>query len=141
MTIRETWEPPSPDPGMHERIRQAGEKQMRRSRLRPGLIAAAAMFILAAGVAVAVGAHGRAAHFAAPTTIVQPPETVTEFLPLIDAPPPMLNGVLLRVSLPASRLEAAGIPVRAYSMREMVTAELLIGEDGLPRAIRFVNPQ
>ena len=136
---KDVWEPPSPDSRMHERIRRVCEKRIRQDRLRPRLIAAAALCMSLAAVAVAVGVHERGARPAA--TVAAPRETVTEFLPLIDAPPPTLNGVLIRVSLPAAKLQAAGIPVAAYSMHDPVTADLLVGEDGLPRAIRFVNPQ
>jgi len=66
-------------------------------------------------------------------------ETVTDFIPLLDPAPPFERGELLRVNLPASAMRAVGIPVAEDHLLDRVQADVLVGEEGLPRAIRFVS--
>jgi hypothetical protein len=66
-------------------------------------------------------------------------QLVTRFYPLMDAPPPLGDGILVRVMVPPSTLRIAGIPVSDSQMNGNVEADVLIGEDGLARAIRFVG--
>jgi len=67
-----------------------------------------------------------------------PGEVVTEFFPLMDPSPPMERGAILRVRVPRSAMQAVGLPVREERLDERVEADVLVGEEGLPRAIRFV---
>ena len=68
-------------------------------------------------------------------------EVVTEFIPLgngdysasVDA------GQVVRVELPRSALSSIGLPVSADRAGERIKADVLLGEDGLARAIRFVR--
>jgi hypothetical protein len=79
---------------------------------------------------------------ARPSAIARPPaveETVTEFFPLIDPEPPFERGEILRVNLPASAMRFVGLPVREERLDDRVQADVLVGEEGLPRAIRFVR--
>jgi hypothetical protein len=69
----------------------------------------------------------------------QPREVATDFFPLMDAPLPFDQGELLRVSVPASAMRIVGLPVREDRLTEMVQADVLVGEEGLARAIRFVR--
>ena len=66
-------------------------------------------------------------------------EVVTEFYPLMEDPPPFERGELLRVSLPAAAMRSVGVPVSEDRLGEMVQADVLVGQEGLARAIRFVN--
>ncbi len=66
-------------------------------------------------------------------------EILTEFFPLMDAPPPFERGELVRVVLPASALRVVGLPVREEHLADPVQADVLIGEEGMARAIRFVS--
>jgi hypothetical protein len=68
-----------------------------------------------------------------------PREIVTEFYPLMEDPMPFENGELLRVSLPAAAMRSVGVPVSEDRLTEMVQADVLVGQEGLARAIRFVN--
>jgi hypothetical protein len=71
----------------------------------------------------------------------QPREVVTEFFPLIEDPPPFERGELLRVSLPASAMRGVGLAVSEDRLTDMVQADVLVGQEGLARAIRFVRYQ
>jgi len=64
---------------------------------------------------------------------------ITGFYPLMDAPPPFGNGILVRMIVPASTMRIAGLPDWDGQMEASVEADLLIGEDGMARAIRFVG--
>ena len=79
---------------------------------------------------------------AAPRKVVhrkQPKEVTTPFFSLMDDAPPFERGELLRVSLPASAMRSVGLPVSEERLDDMIQADVLVGEEGLPRAIRFVN--
>jgi len=69
----------------------------------------------------------------------QPREVVTEFFPLIEDSPPFERGELLRVSVPASAMRGVGLPVNEDRLTDMVQADVLVGQEGLARAIRFVR--
>lgn len=69
----------------------------------------------------------------------RPQEVVTDFFPLMDPAPPFERGQLLRVELPASAMQMVGLPVREDRLADPVQADVLVGEEGLPRAIRFVG--
>lgn len=68
-----------------------------------------------------------------------PREVMTEFYPLMDAAPPFERGELLRVSLPASAMRTVGLPVSEDRLSDRVQADVLVGEEGLARAIRFIR--
>ena len=72
------------------------------------------------------------------------PEVVTEFYPLTEAADlddfdSLLAVQVMRVELPASALAAAGLSVGPEVSNERVTADVVLGPDGLARAIRFVR--
>jgi hypothetical protein len=69
----------------------------------------------------------------------QPQEIVTDFFPLMDPAPPFERGKILRVELPASAMKMVGLPVHEEHLADSVEADVLVGEEGLPRAIRFVK--
>jgi hypothetical protein len=71
--------------------------------------------------------------------VKRPREVVTDFFPLMDPAPPFERGQLLRVELPASAMQMVGLPVREDRLADPVQADVLVGEEGLPRAIRFVG--
>ena len=71
--------------------------------------------------------------------VVPPHEVVTQFFPLMDAPPPFERGELVRVTLPASAMLSVGMPVPEEHLNDRVQADVLIGQEGFARAIRFVS--
>lgn len=68
-------------------------------------------------------------------------EVATRFYPLQDAAnlPPFEYGSVLRVELPRSALRAVGLPVNENRLSERIDADVLLGQDGLARAVRFVQ--
>ena len=70
---------------------------------------------------------------------VQSREVVTDFFPLMDVAPPLGRGQILRVTVPASTMRSVGLPVREERLNDRVQADVLVGEEGMARAIRFVS--
>ena len=69
----------------------------------------------------------------------QPREVVTDFFPLMNPAPSFERGQMLRVQLPAAAMQTVGLPVREEHLNDLVQADVLVGEEGMPRAIRFVR--
>jgi hypothetical protein len=68
-------------------------------------------------------------------------EVATDFMPLsyMNASTFQDGGQIVRVELPRSRLASFGIPVNMDRYNERVKADILLGVDGMARAIRFVQ--
>ena len=68
-------------------------------------------------------------------------EDLADFIPLpyADDDSPVGAAELVRVRLPESALGVLGFPVRYESADQAITADIVIGEDGVARAIRFVS--
>ncbi len=64
-----------------------------------------------------------------------------EFLPTLQGGDggPMTSGQLVRVVMPRSAMTYFGLPMNVDRVHEGVKADVLVGEDGLARAIRFVR--
>lgn len=71
----------------------------------------------------------------------EPEEIATEFIPLMNGGrlPPGDAGHMMRVEVPRSALASFGLPVNADLQGGRVKADVLVGEDGMARAIRFVR--
>lgn len=67
-------------------------------------------------------------------------EITTDFIPLIHGGLVSADaGHVLRVELPRSALAGFGLPLNAERAGERVKADVLMGDDGIARAIRFVR--
>jgi hypothetical protein len=68
-------------------------------------------------------------------------EYATDFVPLSygGVQKPMESGEVIRLEMPRSALIAFGLPVNVEHADAPVKAELLLGEDGMARAIRFLR--
>jgi hypothetical protein len=68
-------------------------------------------------------------------------EIATDFIPLMnrEALAQMEGGQLMRVELPRSALMSFGLPMDMERATERIKADLVVGNDGLARAIRFVR--
>lgn len=68
-----------------------------------------------------------------------PSEIVTAFLPLEYSGPAPDAYQVVRVKMDRSSLVQYGLPVNPERSDEPLDADLLVGNDGVPRAVRFVN--
>ena len=93
------------------------------------------------GVAVASGARVPRKAVRKVAAVRQPEshEVVTDFFPLMNPAPSFGRGQILRVQLPAAAMQTVGLPVREEHLDDLVQADVLVGEEGMPRAIRFVR--
>lgn len=76
----------------------------------------------------------------------QPRMIATEFLPLVpgEGMEPLINegmdgGQIVRMRVPSSVMRNVGLPVRDDRLAEPVLADMLLGQDGTARGIRFVK--
>jgi hypothetical protein len=108
-----------------------------------------AAFALAAAVLLAVALPlwrlvGSRARFVSPvTSIVSSREIGTEFFPLMYSSVPLTGGQLVRMEVPRSSLAQFGLTFGGSSggsASGTVLADVIVGEDGLARAVRFVRP-
>ncbi|MGI8655357.1 MAG: hypothetical protein ACR2LC_09080 [Pyrinomonadaceae bacterium] len=81
------------------------------------------------------------ADFTDETAAANRDEIATDFLPLGDANnlAAQDGGQLVRVELPRSALLTFGLPMNMERAAEPVKADVLVGQNGLARAIRFVR--
>jgi hypothetical protein len=68
-------------------------------------------------------------------------EVDTDFYPLMESAPAFERGELVRVMVPASTMRDVGLFVNASHADDTVQADVLVGQEGLARAIRFVSYQ
>jgi hypothetical protein len=68
-------------------------------------------------------------------------EITTEFLPMLPGVDGQTveSGRVIRVQMPRAALASFGLPFDVERAEESVKADVLLGEDGLARAIRFVR--
>jgi hypothetical protein len=68
-------------------------------------------------------------------------EIATDFFPLMnrDSLPQLDGGQVVRVELPRSALMSFGLPMNMDRANERIKADVVVGNDGLARAIRFVR--
>ena len=66
---------------------------------------------------------------------------MTDFLPLTPrgSLAQLEGGHMVRVELPRSALSAFGLPVNLERAGERIKADVVVGNDGMARAIRFVR--
>ncbi len=69
-------------------------------------------------------------------------EAPSPFYPLVGEGElaPLESGRVMRVEVPAATLIRYGVSLTAEAMNQPVQADLLLGQDGLARAIRFLPP-
>ncbi|MBY0503649.1 MAG: hypothetical protein K2X03_07060 [Bryobacteraceae bacterium] len=76
------------------------------------------------------------------TRLAQPapaPVAVFVMLPGSEYLPPAQDVQVMRVRIPRTRIQSLGWPVNVDRLEERVLADVLVGEDGVPRAVRLVQ--
>ena len=67
-------------------------------------------------------------------------DVTTDFLPLPHGSVPLTDGQLVRLEVPRTALSEFGLAPESPELAEAaVLADVLVGEDGLARAVRFVR--
>ena len=116
----------------------------RRRRTYLAVMALAAALFLAVGVGMwRTTAHRPLADSAAARAVVPVGEVATAFFPLRYSNVPMTGGQIVRMEVPERALASFGLAsggVFDGSASRTVVADVLVGEDGLARAVRFVRP-
>jgi hypothetical protein len=108
------------------------------------------MFAAAAALALAAGttawesfARQTAAAPAQAATALASREIVTDFLPLAYSSVPLSGGQLIRMEVPRAALTSFGLTppdaAEAGQAAGTVLADVIVGDDGLARAVRFVR--
>jgi len=64
---------------------------------------------------------------------------MTEFIPIVYDPEPIERGQIVRIRLPLAALASFGLPVNEEHAGDAIRADVVLGEDGLARAVRFVK--
>lgn len=139
-------EAPAPDEAalraqFREAARRRAEKRMatRGGGSRRFPLAAAAAVVLAVGVALGAfvmrGVRPASEPVAAPAVAEAPPAPTGAFQPLLSAPrlSPSSSYSVVRVRIPLSAFAV----VPGTMQEQSIEADLLVGEDGLARGIRF----
>ena len=70
-------------------------------------------------------------------------EMATAFFPLMYSTVPVSGGRLVRLEVPQQRAAAFGVEIAEVagdSAASVVLADVLVGDDGVARAVRFVRP-
>lgn len=128
---------------------------IQRPRLAPywgmAALAAAAAVLIAVGIGpVRAGRHGtpsggdQAMHKPLPSSsfrgVQLEPQPPNEFviIPGTAALPPMESGSLVRMDVPVTLLPSLGVTPPGNPARQ-VRADVIVGQDGLPRAVRLVD--
>jgi hypothetical protein len=123
-------------------------KQESRITTTPVAVSAPAPAKASAESAAIASVREKPAPVAAPKRVVKkivPVESPDEFaegfvlLPYADTYGPLEAGEIVRVRLGSAALESLGLPVAGADTGQQVLADVLIGQDGLPRAVRFLN--
>ena len=65
----------------------------------------------------------------------------SEFIALSSTSYPVGDGMVVRVELPRSAPALVGLPIPGGDVSGTVTADVVLGQDGVARAIRFVQPE
>ena len=66
-------------------------------------------------------------------------EVYTDFYPLEEGPLRIDRGSVVRVRVPRSAMFKVGLPVNMNRLNDSIQADLVLSEDGIARAVRFVQ--
>lgn len=117
----------------------------RRRRAVIASVAIAAALLIAAAVPAWRIAAGRLKVASIPagsnaSRPAAPAEVTTAFLPLTYSTVPITDGQVVRLAVPRAALASFGLAPIDFVDSGIVMADVIVGEDGLARAVRFVRP-
>jgi hypothetical protein len=105
----------------------------------PAVIAPAVRAVSKQRVRTARASQRKASKRLATEPLVPQYELMTEFIPIVFDPEPIERGQIVRIRLPLAALASFGLPVNEEHAEEAIRADVVLGEDGLARAVRFVK--
>jgi hypothetical protein len=115
-----------PSPGLEAAL-------LKQLRKKPGRVFSwpLALEALAAAAVIAIAISGSRA----------PAPVDTGFIPVPFVEPigPTETAQVVRVRMPVGALAKWGMPVRGVNLNQSIDADVVLGEDGLARAVRFVQ--
>jgi hypothetical protein len=117
-----------------QRLREIFRARQRRSRAWKCLTAVAASVVIGGGSYALWHAHE---HKIAVTESSYAGAPGFLALPYAESDVPMEHAVVVRVTIPPAEASALGVPFDPAG-RKRINADLLIGQDGMARAVRFV---
>lgn len=131
--------PRNAGPEVEQRLLAAFRQQHgRRSRFRNYLGEIAASLLVAGGLYFLFGGGG-----AVPRNSAANPDLYRDagfvVLPYGQSDVPLEHPVIVHVQIQASELGAMGMPLPPTRIRQRVSADLLVGQDGVARAVRLVQ--
>lgn len=85
--------------------------------------------------------HPRRRPVAPPVQVDDAPEVATDFfeIPYVEPLRPEQRADVFRMQVPRASMAAFGLPVTGGRLDSRVTADVLMGEDGVVRAVRFIR--
>ncbi len=115
-------------------------RQRRRSGQWMAIVAAIAASVVVVSVLQRRPAPVRIVPVAAPVAATET-ETEQPFMPIpyVLPPGPFERVAVVRMNLPVSALVAAGLPMRTADPGAQAEADVIVGQDGRPRAVRLVS--
>jgi hypothetical protein len=126
---------PAVEAKLFAEVRSIAAARRRRRVVAALAIAAALLVVLAVPV--------RRMFTSPPAAGLLAEEVTTEFLPLLYSGVPATNVQIVRLAVPRAALASFGLTPLEASNRtstDTVLADVLVGDDGLARAVRFVRP-
>lgn len=129
--------PQQAGPAVQQQLLARFRKRRNARRLRGYLAGAAGVLALVLGLYVAPWHHGNTSRAASPVPADVPSGFIA--LPYAQSGVPMEQAVIVRVNIPISELNGLGVTVTPPITRQTVRADLLIAQDGVARAVRFVQ--
>jgi hypothetical protein len=126
---------PSVERILREEVRRIAARRRRARAIAAVLVAAAAVPLWRT-----VRSRNDAAPIAVPAPGAPPPEIASEFLPLAYSGVPVTDGRIVRLAVPRAALASFGLAPLDSSEAGTAMADVIVGEDGLARAVRFVRP-
>ena len=128
---------------MAEMRAAAGRDRRAAARRNILAFATAAALVVAAGASAWQSFAHRAAERSTRATALASREIATDFLPLAYSSVPLSGGQMIRLEVPRAALASFGLTppeaAEAGQSSGTVLADIVVGDDGLARAVRFVR--
>lgn len=134
--------PQKASPAVEEGLRAAFRVRVnQRARVWGYVTRVAASAVLGAGLYLVWSQRTHRKSSEQPAIAIAPASQRSDFiaLPYAQSEVPLEQPVIVRVQIPVSELGVMGMPLAHTTAGERVNADLLVGQDGIARAVRLVE--